>query len=114
MKEILNETLVQDRITEEKFSLMKDHISDRIFNPVLKDKNKKSIFFELPNRIRKTKNKSDFTSLERIHIVVDGLIGDLSKAEICRKENISPDVYDELKYEFLGAFNEYSEFKSCK
>ncbi len=114
MKEFLNETLILDRNTEEKFSLMKDHISDRIFNPILKEKKKKSIFFELPTRIWKTKTTSDFTSLERIRIVVDGLIGDLSKSEICRKEKISPEVYDELKQEFLGAFNEFSEFKELQ
>ena len=114
MKEFLNDTLVLDRISEEKFSLMKDHISDRIFNPVLKEKKRKTIFFELPTLSAKTKSTSDFTSLERIRIVVDGLIGDLSKDEICRKEKISPEVYDELKQEFLGAFNEFSEFKELQ
>jgi len=112
MKEFLNETLVLDRNMEIDFSLMKDHISERIFNPELKKK--KAIFFELPSRIRKTKDKTEFTSLERIRIVVDGLIGDLSKEEICRKEKISPEVYEDLKKEFLGAFNEFSEFKEIQ
>jgi lipopolysaccharide/colanic/teichoic acid biosynthesis glycosyltransferase len=114
MKEFLNETLVLNKNIEEKRSLMKDHISDRVFNQVLKEKKKKIIFFELPTRIRKEKNITDFTSLERISIVVDGLIGDLSKAEICRKEKISSESYDELKQEFLGAFNEFSEFKELQ
>ncbi len=114
MKDFLNETLTLDRNAENNFSLMKDHISDRILNPVLREKKKKTIFFEIPSRIKKTKIKSDFTSLERIRIVIDSLIGDLGKEEICRKEKISLEVYEELKEEFLGAFNEFSEFKEIQ
>ncbi len=112
MKEFLNETLVLERKRKSEFSFMKDHISDRVLNARVKKK--KNIFLEIPSRIKKTKKVSDFTSLDRIKIVVDGLIGDLSKEEICRKERISTEVYDEFKLEFLDAFKDFSKFNELQ
>lgn len=112
MKEFLNETLVLEGKMEDNFSLMKDHISERILNT--KVKKKKNIFLEIPTRIKKSKKASDFSSLDRIKIVVDGLIGDLSKVEICRNEKISEKVYEELKEDFRDAFNEFSEYRELQ
>ncbi|MCA9749403.1 MAG: hypothetical protein KC414_09880, partial [Romboutsia sp.] len=62
-------------------------------------------------RVIKNKDNSDFSSLERIRIVLDGLIGDISEKEICKRENISKKVYLEWKDDFLRAFNKYSEIE---
>jgi len=75
-------------------------------NPIKKDKVKNSLF---SNRIIKNKKTSEFSSLDRIRIVVEGLMGDISEKDICRQERISYKVYLEWKEDFLGAFNKYSE-----
>jgi len=112
MKEFLNETLVLENKIERDFSLMKDDISDRILNARVKKK--RNIFFEIPTRVRKIKNAAEFSSIDRIKIVVDGLIGDLSKDEICRKEKITNEAYDEFKLEFVEAFKDFSKFKELQ
>ena len=114
MKEFLDDNLILERnILSEDFSFMKNQITDRLSNTNIEVKKKKNIFIELPIR-KKTKKAEDFSSLDVIRIVVDGLIGELSKKDICKKENISPEVYNELKHEFLGAFNEFSEFRELQ
>ena len=52
---------------------------------------------------------SEFSSLERIRIVVDGLLGDLSVERICNEERISEDTFFEWKNDFLEAFKKHSE-----
>ncbi|RPD98000.1 sugar transferase [Aureibaculum marinum] len=63
----------------------------------------------ITNKLVRNKQTSDFSSLERIRIVVDSFIGDLSEKEICKKEGISTRTFSEWKFEFLEAFNKYSE-----
>ena len=70
------------------------------------EKDKKNLFF---NAILKNKKPSEFTSLERIEIVIEGLLSEIDEREVCRKEGISFKVYLDWKKEFLGAFNKYSE-----
>ena len=70
------------------------------------EKEKKNLFF---NVISKNKKVSQFTSLEKIEIVIEGLMSEVDEREVCRKEGISFKVYSEWKKEFLGAFNKYSE-----
>ena len=65
----------------------------------------------LENRIVHNKNAEKFSSLERIRIIVDGLIGDISEKELCERENISRKVYLAWKDDFLVAFNAYSEME---
>jgi len=65
----------------------------------------------LKSKILKNKKPSDFSSLERIKIVVDGLIGGESEKEICKKEGISFKVYANWKEEFVNAFEKYSEIE---
>ena len=72
-------------------------------------KEKKSNFFE--KKLRIIKRPSEFSSLERIKIVVDGLIGDVSEKEICRNQGISLKVYLEWKNSFLKSFKKYSEIE---
>ncbi len=50
---------------------------------------------------RRTRRK--FSSEEKIRIVLEGLKGDESIAEICRRENISPNLYYSWSKEFLEA-----------
>lgn len=50
---------------------------------------------------RKTHRK--FTSEEKIRIVLEGLRGEESIAEICRREGISPNLYYNWSKEFLEA-----------
>lgn len=55
------------------------------------------------------KDVTEFSSLERIRIVVDSLLGDLNIEEICHKEGISQNTYFRWKKDFLEAFKKYSE-----
>ncbi len=77
-----------------------------IAKPLVKQKNT-----SLKPRLLKYKKATDFSSLERIKIVVDGLVGLESEKEICKKEGISLKTYSNWKEEFLDAFNKYSEIE---
>jgi transposase len=50
---------------------------------------------------RKTRRK--FSSEEKIRIVLEGLRGEESIAELCRRERISPNLYYDWSKEFLEA-----------
>lgn len=50
---------------------------------------------------RQTRRK--FTAEEKIRIVLDGLRGEESIAELCRREGISPNLYYNWSKEFLEA-----------
>jgi transposase len=50
---------------------------------------------------RRTRRK--FSAEEKIRIVLEGLRGELSIAEICRREGISPNLYYSWSKEFLEA-----------
>ncbi len=50
---------------------------------------------------RKTRRK--FSSEEKIRIVLEGLRGEESIAELCRREQISPNLYYNWSKEFLEA-----------
>jgi len=50
---------------------------------------------------RKTRRK--FSSEEKIRIVLDGLRGEYSIAELCRKEGINNNLYYRWSKEFLDA-----------
>jgi len=65
----------------------------------------------IKTRVLISKKASNFSSLERIKIVVDGLIGGQSEKEICKINGISFKVYSNWKGEFLEAFNKYSEIE---
>ena len=49
--------------------------------------------------IRKTRRK--YSSAEKIRIVLEGLRGEVSIAELCRKEGINPNVYYKWSKDFL-------------
>jgi len=51
---------------------------------------------------RKTRRK--FSSEEKIRIVLEGLRGEESIAELCRREGINPNLYYKWSKEFLEAF----------
>jgi len=63
----------------------------------------------LHERILRSKKADNFTSLDRIRIVVDGLIGEISESELCKREGISTKVYQNWKKSFLDSFRESSE-----
>ncbi len=50
---------------------------------------------------RKTRRK--FSSEEKIRIVLDGLRGEISIAELCRREGIVPNLYYRWSKDFLEA-----------
>ena len=52
---------------------------------------------------RKTRRK--FSTEEKIRIVLDGLRGGSSTAELCRKEGINPNLYYRWSKDFLEAGN---------
>jgi transposase len=47
--------------------------------------------------------RRQFTSEEKIRIVLEGLRGEISVAELCRREGISPTVYYRWSKDFLEA-----------
>ena len=51
----------------------------------------------------KRKTRSKYSSDEKIRIVLDGLRGEFSIAELCRREGISPNLYYNWSKEFLEA-----------
>ena len=107
IKNYSTQTLERNASYDREFFLENDDILSEVFRakPSKREDVKNSFFSTIIN----AKRPSEFSSLERIKIVIDGLIGDLSEKEICRRERISYKVYQQWKEEFLGAFNKYSE-----
>jgi transposase len=60
--------------------------------------NPESVVREIKRRTRKR-----YSAEEKIRIVLEGLKGEVSIAEICRKEGINPNVYYKWSKEFLEA-----------
>jgi transposase len=63
-----------------------------------KDRNPEKVVREIK---RKTRRK--FSAEEKIRIVLEGLRGEDTIAEICRREGISPNLYYNWSKEFLEA-----------
>jgi transposase len=63
-----------------------------------KESNPESVVREIH---RKTRRK--YSSEEKIRIVLEGLRGEESIAELCRREGISPNLYYSWSKEFLDA-----------
>ena len=63
-----------------------------------KETNPESVIREIK---RKTRRK--FSTEEKIRIVLEGLRGEESIAELCRREGISPNLYYNWSKEFLEA-----------
>ena len=51
----------------------------------------------------KRRTRKKYSSQEKIRIVLEGLRGEASIAELCRKEGIQPNVYYKWSKEFLEA-----------
>ena len=51
----------------------------------------------------KRRTKKQYNSEEKIRIVLEGLRGEMSIAELCRKEGINPNLYYNWSKEFLEA-----------
>ncbi len=64
-------------------------------------KRKSSAESKVRNIRRKTRKK--YSAEDKIRIVIEGLQGDLSVAELCRKEGISQSLYYKWSKEFLEA-----------
>ena len=58
----------------------------------------KSIVREIKRRTRKR-----YSSEEKIRVVLEGLRGEMSIAELCRKEGLNPNIYYKWSKEFLEA-----------
>ena len=107
MKEILTDTLELNKFLEYDLLLKNEHI----LKGHVKEKNKKHRIWKIPiiRNNNKLRAPAEFSSLERIRIVVDGLLGDLSVEQICNEERISEDTFFEWKNNFLEAFKKHSE-----
>ena len=115
MKELLLATSqIEKENSETKVSLAKEHISERLNQPENNKKKTTPFFDGSLIKVRKLKKPAEFSSMDRIRIVVDGLIGDMSREQICRKERISLATYEVLKSDFLSAFKEFSELKELQ
>ena len=106
MKEFFTDTLELDKFLKYDLLIQNDHNLKEPIRIIQRMKRWKSSFLE--NGI-KYKDSKNFSSLERIRIVVDSLIGDKSIEEICHKEKISQNTFYEWKRDFLVAFNRHSE-----
>ena len=106
MKEFFTDTLELDEFLEYDLLLKNEHNLKKPIQVTQKLKRWKSLLFE--NGI-KHKDSKDFSSLERIRVVVDSLLGDKSIEEICLKEEISQETFFKWKEDFLEAFNRHSE-----
>ena len=51
----------------------------------------------------KRQTRKKYSSEEKVRIVLEGLRGEMSIAELCRKEGIQPNVYYKWSKEFLEA-----------
>ena len=106
MNNFLTEPLDFDRFIENDLVLKKDHIISRALRSSEKIKSRRALTLEKKKNIR---NASEFSSLERIRVVVDSLASDTSIEQICNKERISTKTYLDWKRDFLEAFKFYSE-----
>ena len=106
MNNFLTEPLDFDRFIENDLVLKKDHIISRALRSSDKIKSRRALTLEKKKNIR---NASEFSSLERIRVVVDSLASDTSIEQICNKERISTKTYLDWKRDFLEAFKFYSE-----
>ncbi len=64
---------------------------------------KKSSKTEAVVREIKRKTRTKYSSEEKIRIVLEGLRGEFSIAELCRREGINPNLYYSWSKEFLEA-----------
>ncbi len=107
VKNYSTQTLQKETLLDRDFFLKNDIFLNHDFNADSNRAKSKNKLFS--NRITNYKKASDFSSLDRIRIVVDGLIGDVNEKEICKQERVSFKVYIEWKKDFLESFNKYSE-----
>ena len=63
-----------------------------------KKKSASSLISELKRKTRRI-----YSSEEKIRIIIDGIRGDTSVAELCRKEGISQDIYYKWSKDFMEA-----------
>jgi lipopolysaccharide/colanic/teichoic acid biosynthesis glycosyltransferase len=106
IKSYSTQTLPKETSFDRNFFLENEDLFSHDFNADYSKSKKRGGLF---SNIIRNKKPSDFSSLERIRIIVDGLMGDVNEKEICKEEGISYKVYLEWKEDFLGAFNKYSE-----
>jgi lipopolysaccharide/colanic/teichoic acid biosynthesis glycosyltransferase len=106
MKEIFTNTLELDKFLAYDLLLKNENILKR---PVKETTNRKAWKLPLIGYKFKIKDPAEFSSLERIRVVVDSLLADISIEELCQKERISKETFLKWKHEFLEAFNKHSE-----
>jgi transposase len=63
-----------------------------------KKKNASSLISEL-----KRKTRRNYSSEEKIRIIIDGMRGEMTIAELCRKEGISQGIYYKWSKDFMDA-----------
>ena len=109
MKEFLTDTLELDRFFEETTSMKRNVIRNRDLSKLKKEnKNFKNNFF-LGKIVKPERPESEFTSLDKVRIVVDSLVDESKVKKICRRERISLDTFNKWKKDFLEAFDRYSD-----
>ena len=106
MKEFLTDTLELDRFLEYDLFLKNEHILKAGVRSTKKNKFSKPTFLA---KEKKIKDLNDFSSLERIRIIVESLSDGVRIEDVCHKEGITEKTYLEWKKDFLEAFKAYSE-----
>ncbi|MDY7394018.1 sugar transferase [Aureibaculum sp. 2210JD6-5] len=112
IKNYSTKTLESEKFLDDYIHLKNDIVLNHAFQADFNSKNEDvSKLRLLTNKLSRKKNASDFSSLEKIRIVVDSLIGDVSENDVCKKEGVPVKVFSEWKSDFLEAFNKYSEIE---
>ena len=106
MNEFLTNTLEINNFLESDLVFDRDHLLKKVRQTPIRLRARK--VFNL-NREIESKDLTKVSSLERIRIVVDSLLGDEDIYEICRREGISQKTYLQWKSDFIEAFNKHSE-----
>lgn len=106
MKEILTDTVELEKFLKYDALLKNDNALKRFIQTTNKIKFRK--FLAINNEVD-TKDPSEFSSLDRISIIVDYMLNQYNVDDICIREGISKNTFLKWENDFLKAFNRYSE-----
>ena len=106
MKEFLTDTLELEKFIEYDSLLKKNNILKKFIQTPNKSKFGKLL--SINDKIN-IKDPDEFSSLERISIVLDYKLDRLNIEQICQREQISKSTFLKWENDFLKAFNKYSE-----
>lgn len=106
MKEFLTDTLELDRFIVKKYFQNDENVDNELPDKVAKKHFKSPSFFRKSNNL---KHERDFSSLDRVRIVLESFEEGTSVNEVCEKAGISRETFESWKNNFVEAFDDFSE-----